>query len=47
MVYRFNYIWDDPATYVGYMADDVRKVYPEAVVRQPSGFDAVDYARIG
>lgn len=47
MVYRFNYIWDDPATYVGYMADDVREIYPDAVVRQPNGFDAVDYARIG
>lgn len=46
-VYSWNYKWDDPATYVGYMADDVRKVYPEAVVRQPNGFDAVDYARIG
>ena len=46
-VYSFSYIWDDPATYVGYMADDVRQVYPDAVVRQPNGFDAVDYARIG
>lgn len=46
-VYRFNYIWDDPATYVGYMADEVRPLFPDAVVRQPNGFDAVDYARIG
>lgn len=47
MVYRFNYIWDDPATYVGYMADNVAEMYPGAVVRQANGFDAVDYGRIG
>jgi hypothetical protein len=31
----------------GVMADEVKKVMPEAVHRHPSGFDMVDYARLG
>jgi hypothetical protein len=31
----------------GVMADEVKKVMPEAVVRLPSGFDAVDYGKLG
>jgi len=43
---EWTYIWGGPR-FRGYMADDVRRLYPAAVVRQPNGFDAVDYARIG
>lgn len=41
------------AEHLGLMADEVRKVRPEAVIRHPSGFDMVDYraatrrARVG
>jgi hypothetical protein len=46
-LYRYRYIWDAPKTErVGVMADDVRKLVPEAVWRDPSGFDAVDYAAV-
>jgi len=31
----------------GVMADEVAKVMPDAVVRHPSGFDMVDYAKLG
>jgi len=43
-VYTFNYIWDSTLT-VGVMADEVRKVKPEAVINI-NGFDLVDYSEI-
>lgn len=43
-VYSFDYVWGESA--VGYMADEVKELYPGAVV-SVGGFDAVDYARIG
>jgi hypothetical protein len=46
MAYEWTYIFA-PGRYRGYMADDVKRLYPHAVVTQPNGFDAVDYARIG
>ena len=45
-VMEWTYIWGGPR-HRGYMAHDVRKVMPAAVVRRPNGFDAVDYAMIG
>ena len=46
MQVEWTYIWGG-LRYRGYMADDVKQLYPHAVVRMPNGFDAVDYARIG
>ena len=47
-VYKYRYIWDKPKTErIGVMADDVRKMVPEAVWRDSSGFDKVDYDMIG
>ena len=46
-LYRYRYIWDSPKTErVGVMADDVRKMVPDAVWRDSSGFGAVDYAAV-
>lgn len=45
--YSYRYIWDAPGTErMGVMADEVKKVQPEAVVRHPSGFDMVDYDKV-
>lgn len=47
-VYSFRYIWEDnsiPAT-IGFMADDVQKIRPDAVVDGPAGFKMVDYGRL-
>lgn len=44
--YRYRYRTDAPGTVrYGVMADEVRRVKPDAVVRTPSGFDAVNYDR--
>ncbi|MCW3678215.1 tail fiber domain-containing protein [Burkholderia cenocepacia] len=44
--YRFRYRTDPPGTVRhGLMADEVKRVRPDAVVRHPSGFDLVNYAR--
>ncbi|WP_296226910.1 tail fiber domain-containing protein [Ralstonia sp. UBA689] len=46
-LYSFRYLWDEPnIRRRGVMADEVRKVAPHAVWRDPSGFDAVDYAAV-
>lgn len=46
-IYEFSYIWDgDEVKYVGVMADEVKKTIPEAVIRDPSGFDLVNYALV-
>jgi len=45
-VYSFRYLWDQPGTErVGYMAQDVLKVKPEAVL-EIGGFYAVDYGQL-
>lgn len=46
-VYRYRYVWDAPSVRrEGVMADEVRMVRPDAVYRDASGFDKVDYAAI-
>lgn len=45
-VYRFRYIWEEPGTrHVGYMAQEVAQVAPEAVVER-DGFLAVNYGML-
>ncbi len=47
-VYEFAYKWDEPGTKrVGYMADEVERVMPEAVTDIGGGFKAVRYDMIG
>jgi len=43
---EWTYIWGGPR-FRGYMADNVRELYPDAAVLMPNGYWAVDYARIG
>lgn len=45
--YRYRYVWDEPGTERhGVMADEVKLVDPAAVIRTPSGYDAVNYDRV-
>lgn len=47
-VYKFNYIWEDPdqiASHIGLMAQDVIKIYPDAVVKMHD-YLMVDYGRL-
>jgi len=44
-VYAYTYVWGQPA--VGVMADEVKTLYPHAVTRHASGFDMVDYSKLG
>ncbi len=44
-VYSFKYIWSDDVE-VGVMAQEVLPVIPEAVIRMPNGYYAVDYRKI-
>ena len=44
-VYTFRYIWDDPKTYIGVMAQEVLNVMPEAVSRI-GDYLAVDYGMV-
>lgn len=46
--YEFNYTWepDDTPKHVGYMADEVERVYPDAVSLDPSGFKVIDYSKV-
>jgi hypothetical protein len=43
-IYEFDYVWGEHAT--GVIADEVKQVMPEAVVRDPSGYDLVDYSKL-
>jgi hypothetical protein len=45
-IYRFRYLWSEEE-YIGVLAQEVAEVLPSAVVCQPDGFFAVDYAAIG
>ena len=44
--YRFSYNGSEKA-YVGVIAQEVRRVLPEAVARDRDGYLTVDYARLG
>jgi hypothetical protein len=43
---EWTYIWGGPR-FRGYMAENVRELYPDAAILMPNGYWAVDYARIG
>lgn len=47
-LYKFRYLWDRPGQLprVGYMADEVKEIFPHAVSRHASGFDRVNYAQV-
>lgn len=44
-VYAYEYVWGG-GMQIGVMADEVRAIYPGAVIAMPGGYSAVDYARI-
>lgn len=45
-IYSFKYKGDDSEqTHIGFMADEVEKVNPDAVNTEPSGYKSVDYDR--
>jgi Chaperone of endosialidase len=44
-LYEFEYLWSK-AKYIGVMADEVKKVMPQAVIRHESGFDMVNYGML-
>lgn len=44
--YLYAYVWDTgKPSHIGVMADEVKAVRPDAVIRHPFGFDMVDYER--
>ena len=43
-IYQFNYLWDKLETRLGYMADEVEAVVPEAVSTTEEGYKVVNYA---
>jgi hypothetical protein len=43
-VYEFNYLWG-PAKMIGFIAQEVEKVLPEAV-KEVLGYKAVDYGKV-
>lgn len=45
-VYTFRYNADPEQTYVGVMADEVRPIFPDAVLENDEGYLMVDYGRI-
>lgn len=45
VAYNFKYIWDSRTTFRGYMADEVEKLYPEAI-GEFRGFKTVDYSKV-
>ena len=45
-LYTFKYLWSD-SVYRGVMAQDVLKVFPEAVCTMPSGHMTVRYDMLG
>lgn len=44
-IYAYEYVWGG-GLQIGVMADEVAQIYPDAVIRTASGYDAVDYAAI-
>jgi hypothetical protein len=46
-VYSYRYLWDDPGSRrVGFMAQEVARAVPAAVLTHPSGFLMVDYGAL-
>ena len=43
--YSFEYLWS-PVRHFGFMADEVKKIMPEAVVTGDDGFDSVYYDKV-
>lgn len=43
-VYSFNYLWDLMVENIGYMADEVILVRPDAVITDPTGIQLIDYS---
>ena len=43
--YSFEYLWS-PVRHFGFMADEVKKIMPEAVVTGADGFDSVYYDKV-
>jgi hypothetical protein len=43
-IYSYDYVWGEHA--VGVMADEVKTVRPEAVIRGADGYDRVDYSKL-
>ena len=46
-LYEFEYKGGDGRRFLGVMADDVEKVFPEAVIEMSNGYKAVDYDLLG
>jgi len=42
-VYTYRYAWEKTGRHIGFMADEVRKIAPAAVLRFADGFDRVNY----
>jgi hypothetical protein len=43
-VYTYRYMWEPKGVrHLGFMADEVRKIAPKAVLRGADGFDRVNY----
>lgn len=45
-LYSFRYLWS-PIVYIGVMAQEIKKVLPEAVKVMENGYYAVDYNKLG
>jgi hypothetical protein len=43
-IYEYDYVWGEHA--IGVMADEVRTVRPDAVIRGEDGYDRVDYSKL-
>jgi hypothetical protein len=46
-LYEFSYKNGGGKRFIGVMADEVEKLYPEAVFEMPDGYKAVNYAALG
>jgi hypothetical protein len=46
-LYEFEYKGGDGRRFLGVMADDVEKVFPQAVIKMSNGYKAVDYDLLG
>lgn len=46
--YEFHYVWeqDDAPLHIGFMADEVEKVWPDAVSLDAKGYKMVDYSKV-
>jgi hypothetical protein len=42
-VYAYRYVWEKAARHIGFMADEVRRIAPVAVLRGDDGYDRVNY----